>query len=140
MNRSISRVSAALAMLAFWFGAVEYSVAQAPRGGGFANFEARIQAETDSIVAVLKPTPEQAEAIKAILAARAENLAAARPQQGSQRRGFQAIREKMAAIEDQTLVALTPLLSEEQLEAYNAFVERRQNRQQRGRRGRGRFQ
>lgn len=140
MNRTISTASVALATIAFWFAAVEISVAQAPRGGGFANIEARLQAETDSIVAVLQPTPEQAEAIKAILAARADNLVAARPQRGSQRGGFQAMREKMAAIEEQTLVALTPLLSEEQLEAYNAFVQRRQDRQQRGRRGRGRFQ
>lgn len=137
MNTLFRTLTTSLATLAACLCAPSIGFAQA-LGGGFGNFEARLQADTDSIIAVLKPTPEQTEAVKAILDARATSLAEARPQRGAGRGGFQAVRDKMIAIEDQTLVALTPLLSEEQLEAYNAYMERRRDRQQQ--RGRRQFQ
>ena len=107
------------------------SLAQRPGGSGFGNVEARMAAETDSIMAVLMPAPEQTEAIKAILSARTEQLMALRPQPGAGRGGFQEIRQRRAEIEDQTLVALTALLSEPQLEAYKAYMQRRSEQQRR---------
>lgn len=138
MFRSFTLALAAVATVSFFI--MDSGLAQGFGGGGPGQFEARIQAETDSIIALLKPTPEQSEAVAAILAARAEQLADARPQQRGARGGFQAMREKMATIEEQTLVALTPLLSEEQLEAYKTYMQSRRDRQQQRMRGRGQSQ
>ena len=110
---------------------------QAQRPSRFGNIEARISAETDSLMAILKPTSEQTEAIEAILASRAEKLLAARPQPNSTRDAFREMRNKWTEVENQTTIALTPLLSEAQMEAYQAYMARRQDLQQRrGRRGR----
>ncbi|MDE2835166.1 MAG: hypothetical protein OXM02_11705 [Bacteroidota bacterium] len=135
MKKMFRILTVTLAAAAMCVGTPDSGWAQGFGGGGPGNFEARLQAETDSMIALLRPTEEQAEAVKAILDARAAGLAEARPQRGAGRGGFQAAREKMVAVEEQTRVALTSLLSEEQLEAYNAYLERRRDRQrQRGRR------
>ena len=135
MKNLLKILTVPLAAAAVCMGTPNPGLAQGFGGGGPGNFEARLQAETDSMIALLKPTDQQAAAVKAILDARAAGLAEARPQRGVGRGGFQAMREKMIAIEEQTLVALTPLLSEKQLEAYNSYMERRRDRQrQRGRR------
>ena len=107
--------------------------ADAQRQQRFGDMAARFAAETDTLMARLDLAEEQVEAVRAILDSRAEKLGKLRPLPGGGQAQFQAIRTKREEIEKESVAALTPLLSEVQLDAYTKYLADRQAM----RRGRG---
>lgn len=94
---------------------------------------ARLAVETDTLMARLDLAGEQVEAVRAILDARADKLGKLLPNPSAGQAQFQAMRTKREEIEKEIVAALTPLLSEVQLEVYTKYMADRQAR----RRGRG---
>ncbi len=92
----------------------------------------RMAARTDTLVKHLDLTEEQEEPVRAILDAhntkRMEFMAEAR-ESGS----FGGMREKMAALQEETETKMAAVLSEKQMVVYKQFIE-----DQRGQRGRRR--
>ncbi len=103
--------------------------------GQRSDMAALYKAETDSLIARLALEEEQVEAVQAVLQSRFDKLTKLRPVPGGGREQFEAIRSQMQEIEKETVAALTPLLSEAQMETYQEFMAERQE-MRRARRGR----
>ena len=112
-------------------------LAQRGPGGRFDNFREAMETANDSLIAKLDLTTEQVPAVRAILAARTDSLMALRPRPGEGRGQFQAMRAKREEINKETEIALSALLSEEQMATYREVMreQSRSTRRQRPSRG-----
>ncbi|MXZ04110.1 MAG: hypothetical protein F4Y90_01030 [Rhodothermaceae bacterium] len=119
--------------------AAHSALAQRGPGGRIDNFQEAMETANDSLIARLDLTTEQVPAVRAILAARTDSLMALRPRPGDGRGQFQAMRAKREEINKETELALSALLSEEQMATYREVMreQSRSTRQQRPRRGNG---
>ena len=97
---------------------------QSPRGQG-RNSPEMLQAMTDTLVSILELSEEQIPSVHAILANRTESLMALQPKPGGSREQFRSLRAKRQEINKETELALTELLSSEQMASYRRFMERR---------------
>lgn len=118
---------------------VHNTFAQRGPGGQFDNMQEALETANDSLIVKLDLASEQVPAVRAILAARVDSLMALRPGPGGGRGQFQAMRAKREEINKETEIALSALLSEEQMTTYREVIQEqsRSTRRQRPRRGNG---
>lgn len=80
----------------------------------------RLEAVNDTLLATLNLTEDQIPAVRTILANRLESLMALRPESGQARKQFQSIRVKRYAIDKESELALSKILSSQQMSTYQS--------------------
>ncbi len=121
-------------LLLFGLLAAHGSLAQQNPRGQFGASQEVLEAANDSLIVKLNLASELVPAVRAILAARTESLMALRPESGGGREQFRALRAKREEVDKETEVALSVLLSEEQMTTYRKVMQE-QSGPQRPRRG-----
>ena len=97
--------------------------------------QARMDAETDTIIVHLGLEGDVADKVREVLVTRSKKVMDLRTKMRASRSSgedFGSMRQMIGAIDEETSKALAELLSEEQMEKYAAFMKVRRTSRQRG--------